>query len=67
MEVRKSLVAHEAHPGMRVQVVEDTRRPAYQGMFGTAKGTFGIQTTRRWMCSWKTGGLSCSGSTSSRR
>ena len=41
MEVRKSLVAQEAHPGLRVQVVEDTRRPTYEGMFGTVKGTFG--------------------------
>jgi hypothetical protein len=41
MELRNSLVAHEARPGTRVRVVEDERRPKYEGMFGTVKASFG--------------------------
>ena len=41
MELRKSLVAREARSGTRVRVVEDTRRPEFEGMVGTVKGSFG--------------------------
>ena len=41
MELSKSLVAHEASLGTRVRVVEDERRPNYEGMFGTVKARFG--------------------------
>ncbi len=41
MDVRHSLVAHEARPGMLVRVVEDKRRPEFEGMLGTIKGSFG--------------------------
>jgi hypothetical protein len=41
VELRKTLVAQEARSGMRVRVVEDTRRPEFEGMFGTVKGSFG--------------------------
>ena len=41
MQLHHSLVAHEARPGMLVRVVEDERRPEYEGKLGTIKGTFG--------------------------
>ena len=41
MELRKSLVAKETRLGMRVRVAEDARRPGFEGMFGTVKGSFG--------------------------
>ncbi len=41
MQSRHSLVAHEARPGMLVRVVEDWRRPEYEGKLGTITGTFG--------------------------
>jgi hypothetical protein len=41
MQLSNSLVAHEARPGMLVRVVEDKRRPEYEGKLGTIKGTFG--------------------------
>ena len=41
MELRKSLVTHEASPGTRVRVVEDERRPECEGMFGTVRASFG--------------------------
>ena len=41
MQLHHSLVAHEARPGTLVRVVEDKRRPEYEGKLGTIKGTFG--------------------------
>jgi hypothetical protein len=41
MDVRQSLAAHEARPGMVVRVVEDKRRPEFEGMLGTIEGSFG--------------------------
>lgn len=41
MQLKDSLVAHEARPGMLVRVVEDRRRPEYEGILGTIKGSFG--------------------------
>jgi hypothetical protein len=41
MDVRQSLAAHEAQPDMVVRVVEDKRRPEFEGMLGTIKGSFG--------------------------
>jgi len=41
MESRHSLVAHEAHPGVLVRVVEDRRRPEFEGMLGTIRGSYG--------------------------
>ena len=41
MQLNHSLVAHEARPGMAVRVIEDKRRPEYEGKLGTIKGTFG--------------------------
>ncbi len=41
MQLHHSLVAYEARPGMLVRVVEDERRPEYEGKLGTIKGTFG--------------------------
>jgi hypothetical protein len=39
--VSHSLVAYEARPGMLVRVIEDRRRPAYEGKVGIIKDTFG--------------------------
>jgi hypothetical protein len=39
--VSHSLVAYEARPGMLVRVIEDSRRPAYEGKVGIIKDTFG--------------------------
>ena len=41
MQLHHSLVAYEARPGTLVRVVEDKRRPEYEGKLGTIKGTFG--------------------------
>jgi hypothetical protein len=41
MQLGHSLVAREARRGMLVRVVEDKRRPEYEGKLGTIKGTFG--------------------------
>ena len=41
MDVEHSLVVHEARPGMLVRVIEDKRRPEFEGMLGTIKGSFG--------------------------
>jgi hypothetical protein len=41
MDLSHSVVAHEARPGMLVRVVEDKRRPEFEGMLGTIKGSFG--------------------------
>jgi hypothetical protein len=41
MQLHHSLVAHEARPGTLVRVVEDKRRPEYEGKLGTIKGAFG--------------------------
>ena len=41
MQLHHSLIAREAHPGMLVRVIEDSRRPAYEGKLGIIKGTFG--------------------------
>jgi hypothetical protein len=41
MQSSHSLVAHEARPGMLVRVIEDRRRPAYEGKVDIVKGTFG--------------------------
>jgi hypothetical protein len=41
MDLRFSLVALEARPGMLVRVAEDKRRPEFEGMLGTIKGSFG--------------------------
>ncbi len=41
MDVRHSLVAPEARPGMLVRVVEDKRRPEFEGMLGTIRRSFG--------------------------
>jgi hypothetical protein len=41
LELRKSLVSHEARPGTMVRVVEDKRRPEFEGMLGIIKGVFG--------------------------
>jgi hypothetical protein len=41
MQLSHSLVANEARPGMLVRVIEDRRRPAYEGKRGVIKGTFG--------------------------
>jgi hypothetical protein len=41
MQISHSLVSHEARPGTLVRVVEDRRRPEYEGKLGIVKGTFG--------------------------
>ena len=41
MQLGHSLVANKASPGTRVRVVEDERRPEYEGMFGTVRASFG--------------------------
>ena len=41
MQLSHSLVANEARPGMLVRVIEDRRRPAYEGKLGIVKDTFG--------------------------
>jgi hypothetical protein len=41
MQMSRSLVGHESRAGMLVRVVEDKRRPEYEGKLGTIKGTFG--------------------------
>src|SRR3712207_7846819 len=41
VDIRHSLVTREARPGMLVRVVEDKRRPEFEGMLGTIRGSFG--------------------------
>jgi hypothetical protein len=41
VQLGNSIVAHEVRPGMVVRVVEDRRRPEYEGKLGTVQRTFG--------------------------
>ena len=41
MQSEHSLISQVAHPGMKVRVVQDRRRPEYEGKLGTIKGSFG--------------------------
>ncbi len=41
MHLEHSLISAVVHPGMRVRVVEDSRRPEFVGMLGTVKRSFG--------------------------
>lgn len=41
MRLGHPLASHEVRSGMVVRVVEDERRPEYEGMLGTVKGSFG--------------------------